>query len=1117
MLLRLVRLRKFLQTVFTRAVFAAALAGICVSCRPTIMGTEAVTLSGSTTETPTATSLPTGVSISIGTPSTTVISSASVVDIPIAYSNASIVQLSPSLIDVSPIEGDVACGSVAVLTTAFNARTIRIGQCVGDGTVSVTIAPGSAVGTNGVVDTSGAKTEVFTVKATQPAIAIGRKSGQSATTSTLPLQFSVTFSGVIDPTTFTSADVVNEGTADVRAWSIVDSGDHQRFTLRTSDVVGSGTVVPKVIADSVSDEYGNLNTVSTATTTAARTVTYTESYAELNFATPETVVDDGAGRNVVSLAVNLSAVKSYDVVFSYSVNTVFSPGMDIGDYDLSTHVGIIPAGQLTTNLDFTFDGDSIAQPGGPRILQFNLGGTTNSNVVRPGSIPSHRYIVRDDDGGDDPMVKIATGDSHTCAITQAGKLYCWGENTAGQIGDGTYIHRSYPVEIDAGTQYAQVSCGSSSTCAITTAGALKCWGFNDAGQVGVNSVVTTNVTHLPSLVDSGVTYIAISVGYRAACGITSAHLLKCWGQNDKGEMADGTTVNTRYVPVATDAATAYAKVAVGQGNVCAITTGGVLKCWGAGTVDSIRSGMVGDGTAIQRLAPVEIDSGTLYAEVARGDYHACGITTAGVLKCWGANYGGQLGDATTTLRLSPVTVDAGTQYSELELGSGNTCAITTAGVLKCWGYEHHGEFGDQLYERSVSTPKVVDAGVNYAQIAMGAHYLCGITTAGDTKCWGHNSYGQLGAGMAAYLTSPSVVDAGTSYAKVATYAAHACGVTTAGVLKCWGSSHFAENGDGTAASNYGGLGGLIRAVPIIIDPGTIYSDIATGLYHGCGILASGKVKCWGYPDAAGMGTGNSSAIPALVNSTQTFTQVDASMHLTCAISVSSKLYCWGQNANNQLGLNVDPSVKKRSPTVVDSAVSYTHVTTGWNHGCALTSVGKVRCWGLNDNGFLGDGTTTNQTVPVDIDPTETYTLISTGAATTCGITSAGIRKCWGSNSKLQFGNGISTDSTTPVVAEAGTQYQALSMSGEFGCGITTDGVLKCWGTNTYGRLGDGTLTSRASPVVIDGGTTYSAIAVASDSACGITNAGVLKCWGANYWGQNGDGSHAATVNGGLIW
>lgn len=392
---------------------------------------------------------------------------------------------------------------------------------------------------------------------------------------------------------------------------------------------------------------------------------------------------------------------------------------------------------------------------------------------------------------------ITVGDSFNCALTSSGSPFCWGDNTVGQLSLGEPSIITTPSSGTNATDISTLSFGlyiaGVANCGITTnnGGTLYCFGSNTYGKLGDS---TTIYRPGPTIVDKGVSYSKVAIGKGNpgdhTCAITTAGILKCWGYNAYGQLGLGDTMS-KSLPFKVDGTTTYSEISNGLSHSCGVTTDGTLKCWGANFY-----AQVGDGTATTRTTPTTIDSGTNYALVSSGSYHNCAITTTGVLKCWGDNSFGQLGMASTaTTQNTPVVVDAGVSYSSIQAGEQYTCGITSTGVLKCWGYNNIGQLGvGDLTLRN--SPQVVDSGITYAKISTASSHTCGITTSGVLKCWGQNSSYQLGNGNASASYSPVIIASGTSFTNVFLGYAHTCGITSSNNFKCWGLNQQGQFGDG---------------------------------------------------------------------------------------------------------------------------------------------------------------------------------------------------------------------------------------------------------------------------------------------------------------------------------
>ena len=338
-------------------------------------------------------------------------------------------------------------------------------------------------------------------------------------------------------------------------------------------------------------------------------------------------------------------------------------------------------------------------------------------------------------------VAVAAGWFHTCAITPLGGLECWGDNRAGQLGDGTKDSRSLPGAVaNLGSGVLAVTAGNDHTCAITTESGVMCWGKNSGFQLGngspSESLVPTPTFGLASGVD------AISAGNAHNCALSSG-LLECWGNNNAGQLGDNNAPNAASTPVEVEGlSSGVAAVSAGTAFTCAIKTGGALECWG----DNFHN-QLGDGTTTQRNVPnpvFDLDSGV--TAVAAGNQHTCAVL-GGESLCWGEGSLGQLGTGSQADESTPAAVATLASNTEtVAAGRSFTCWLKTNGGVVCAGANGLGSLGDGTGELSSVPVAVVGLGSGVAQIATGFEHACAITDENQLSCWGGNSLGQLGDG-----------------------------------------------------------------------------------------------------------------------------------------------------------------------------------------------------------------------------------------------------------------------------------------------------------------------------------------------------------------------------------
>lgn len=337
------------------------------------------------------------------------------------------------------------------------------------------------------------------------------------------------------------------------------------------------------------------------------------------------------------------------------------------------------------------------------------------------------------------VTAIAAGGFHTCVLLGDGNVKCWGLNASGQLGDGTTIDRSIPGEVtELGSEITALAAGYYHTCALTTAGGVKCWGNNGSGQLGDGTQTFRSLPVDVTGLSSGV--ISITAGMYHTCALTAGGGAKCWGANGWGALGDGSTT-MRLSPVDVSGLTSgVAFLTAGYNHTCALVAGGA-KCWGRNWY-----GQVGDGTTTDRNAPVDVsDLTTGVSSLAGGESHTCAALTGGGAKCWGANAYGQLGDGSHEDSHTPVEVNSLTSIIvSLAAGKDHTCAALAGGEARCWGANGYGQIGDGTTEVRSSPVSVYDLANGVAALDAGEYHTCADMEGEGAKCWGYNTAGQLG-------------------------------------------------------------------------------------------------------------------------------------------------------------------------------------------------------------------------------------------------------------------------------------------------------------------------------------------------------------------------------------
>ncbi|HMV67277.1 MAG TPA: hypothetical protein PKA64_10535, partial [Myxococcota bacterium] len=687
--------------------------------------------------------------------------------------------------------------------------------------------------------------------------------------------------------------------------------------------------------------------------------------------------------------------------------------------------------------------------------------------------------------GGGTVVEVDAGRYHTCARFVDGRVKCWGYNGYGQLGQGNTTQRGDEVgEMGAALAYANLGTGRKAvslrsgeyhTCAALDDGSVKCWG--NAQGLGYDGTIRRGDganemgDNLPTVpLPSGTTVSQVTAGGAYACAVTTCGELYCWGENAYGQVGVGVIAATIATPT----------VPVDLGTLHYVPTQAAQVC------------NVNRRPSAPRIDVVRVDAGGSYG--LRCDLVAASVDPDGdavsYAVAWAFEGAPWLGPASTTSRAGDTILPANVEEGKW------TCSVTPSDATG------PGEPGvDSLLAYDPALDVIDSAGT----------HMCAVLEDGSVKCFGYNGYGQLGIGSTLpWGNNPGDLGdnaeavnlgAGKVAVEVATGWYHTCARFDDGGVRCWGRNDYGELG----LSRSGQVGDAANEVgddtldPLVnLGAGRSAVAVDAGAYMTCAVLDDGTVKCWGYSSDERLG-----ATP---------------------------------QANR--GLNTATMGDNLPLTEIGAHKKALDVAVGEAHACALLDDGSVKCWGYNNYGQLGYGDTTNRGThpremgdwlrPVDLGG-GTVVEVDAGRYHSCARFVDGRIKCWGYNGYGQLGQGNTTQrgdeagemGAALAYADLGAGRAAVSMqAGEYHtCAALDDGSVKCWG-NAQGlgydgtvRRGDGAneMGDNLPTVSLPLGVVVDQVSAGGGHTCALTACGEAYCWGENAYGQVATGVIGATI------
>ncbi len=640
--------------------------------------------------------------------------------------------------------------------------------------------------------------------------------------------------------------------------------------------------------------------------------------------------------------------------------------------------------------------------------------------------------------------KVTTSRNHACAIDGNRDLYCWGDDSYYQLGDGDggwgSEDRYSPKKVleygPSAGNWTDVSAGLRNTCGIKSDGTLWCWGRNYYGMLGIGSWDTSFINYTPEKISLTNDWKAVFLSklFSSACAIKTDGTLWCWGRNDTGELGTGDNSNRNYPTQISDAR--WKKIAFftdhanGKGTI-GLREDGTLWVWGS----SIFLGVTDTTTT---YSPILLSS-KQYKDIFGGYDNVCAIETNGKLHCWGSNTTQQLGQEDVTLSYNtPLTIFSDYQWETGAISDGSICGIRNNTTLYCWGNNTWGGLGYREEIYSDFQKSDYDKGLKmFGQGNDG--FICAIDDDGRLLCWGDNSYSQLGVGDKINRKFPVQVTTETGWKFISASEGGVLAINKDNQLYAWGrNSNYQLGIDGVW---YGATVGK----PALVGNDWKLARIRNGA--SCGIKLDSTLWCWGIKYVTSYSV-TYYKTPTPMTTATGWKDVAPDRYTKCAVKFDGSLWCWESTNLNDFGFQAN------GPVLISND-NWDKVYTYRYNACAIKFDGSLWCWGRNSYGELGVGDTSSRGSMVQIGTDHDWKSIAMGYGYTCGIKYNGDLYCWGT------ANPFPSDSPlTPQYVPANHIWKDLqtSLTGTYFfnptvCLLDIEDHLYCSGSNVTGVMG----------------------------------------------------------------
>ncbi|MFN8516914.1 MAG: Ig-like domain repeat protein [Thermomicrobiales bacterium] len=582
-------------------------------------------------------------------------------------------------------------------------------------------------------------------------------------------------------------------------------------------------------------------------------------------------------------------------------------------------------------------------------------------------------------------VAVAAGDGFSLALLADGTLLAWGIDASGQLGDGaagSFVDTPQPVLLPAGARVIAIAAGAFHSLALLADGSLLAWGDDSFGQLGDGTVGPDTATPQPVALIAGARATAIAAGERHSLALLVDGSLFAWGSDGFGQLGNGAaggepdcTGDCNPTPLPVPGTLSVVAIAAGGRHSLALLADGSLLAWG-----SDASGQLGDGAAGGEPGcagncnpvPQPVPGVSSAVAIAAGHDHSLALLRNGTLRAWGDDEDGQLGvgAAETTgceCHPTPQIVPGVGGVAAIAAGNAHSQVLVQSSTVGAWGDDNAGQLGDGAVGPDAPLPQVVTLppGAPIIAIAAGFTHSLALRADGTLLAWGDDTRGQLGDGAAGgepgcagdCNPTPQPVPGVSNVAAIAAGGRHNLALLTDGTVLAWGSDGFGQLGDGTVGPD------AATPQPVALPGGPRVIAIAAGEGHSLALLANGTMLAWGLDGVGQLGDGTAGGTaptpqPVALPGVARVTAISAGGSHSLALLSNGAILAWGRDTSGELGdgtLGSPDNVATPQAVVLPVGARAIAIAAGITHSLATLADGTMLSWGRDSEGQLGDG------------------------------------------------------------------------------------------------------------------------------------------------------------------